>query len=141
MQRFSILIPALLALNFLSSCAHHRDVRPGPNGVHRVVIPTEDTDQAATNGMNQAEHFCQERYKNHAVVVSENKTYTGSMKEEDYKRGKTVSKVAQAVGGAAFVFGGKNESNAGGIVGLGGGIADGVLGKGYQFNMEFKCAN
>lgn len=73
--------------------------------------------------------------------MEEKKAYTGKMKEEDYRTGKTVSKVAQAVGGAAFVFGGKNESTAGGIVGLGGGIADGALGKGYTFDMSFKCAN
>lgn len=35
------LIASILSL---ASCAHHRDVRPGANGVHRVVIPTEDTD-------------------------------------------------------------------------------------------------
>ena len=132
----------LLAISFFfAACAHHRDVRPGANGVHRVVIPTEDTDAAARNGMDQAEHFCQERYQNHAVIVDEKKAYTGSMKEEDYKRGKTISKVAQAVGGSGYVFGGQNERTAGGLVGLGGAIGDSALGKGYEFSMNFKCAN
>jgi hypothetical protein len=61
------------------------------------------------------------------------------MNEKDYKTAKTVSKVAQAAGGAAYVFGGRNESNAGGIVGIVGGIADGLLGKGYSVDMKFKC--
>lgn len=61
------------------------------------------------------------------------------MKEEDYKTAKTVAKVAQAAGGAVWVFGGKAEREAGGIVGLGGGIANGAIGNGYSVDMKFKC--
>ncbi|MCB0411916.1 MAG: hypothetical protein KDD22_05280 [Bdellovibrionales bacterium] len=37
------------------------------------------------------------------------------------------------------VFGGKRESDAGGIVGLGGIAGDSVLGKGYTVKMKFRC--
>lgn len=88
--------------------------------------------------MSQANHYCKQSQKQ-AVVIDEKSTYTGSMKEETYQTTKTASKVATGVGGAAWVFGGRNESNAGGIVGLGGAVADGIAGKGYTFEMRFKC--
>ena len=39
------------------------------------------------------------------------------------KKGKTIAKVAQAAGGAVWVFGGKQEKNIGGIVGMGGAVS------------------
>ena len=53
------------------------------------------------------------------------------MNEDTYNKSKTASKVASAVGGALWVFGGKNESTIGGITGLGGAVANQALGKGY----------
>jgi hypothetical protein len=129
---------ALIALFLMASCAHHRDVRPGPGGIHRVVLATEDTDEGGRDAIAQANHFCKQSNRQ-AVIIDEGSKYTGSMKESDYKTGKTAAKVATAIGGAGYVFGGKNERTAGGIVGLGGGIADGILGNGYTVEMKFKC--
>lgn len=129
---------ALVAL--ATGCAHHRDVRPGADNLHRVVIPTDDTEAANRDAVKQANHYCEEkRGGKSAVIVEENQKYTGSMDESSYKTAKTASKVAQAVGGAGYVFGGKNERTAGGIVGLGGGIADQAIGNGYTVDMKFKC--
>lgn len=130
----------LLSFLFLASCAHHRDVRPGADGLNRVVVATEDTDEGSRDAIKQANHFCkEERGGKSAVFVNEEQKYTGSMDESTYKTAKTASKIAQAAGGAAYVFGGKNEQTAGGIVGIGGGIADQALGKGYSVDMKFKC--
>ncbi len=123
----------------LISCAHHRDVRPGADGHHRVVVTGEDTESGAQDAIKQANHFCKENGGGYAGFTKEDKKYTGSMDEGSYKTAKTASKVAQAVGGAGYVFGGRNERTAGGIVGLGGGIADSALGKGYTVDMQFKC--
>lgn len=131
---------SVFAALFLSSCAHHRDVRAGAEGVHRVVIQTDDTEEAARDAIQQAEHYCSERAGGKsAVFIEEDKKYTGDMKEDDYKKAKTVAKVAKGVGAAGWIFGGDNERKAGGVVGLGGGIADGVIGKGYTVEMKFKC--
>ncbi len=119
-------------------CAHHRDVRPGTEGLHRVVIQTDEKEEGNREAIKQANHFCKERNQ-YAAFVEENQKYTGDMDEASYKKGKTIAKVAQGVGSAAWVFGGKNESNAGGIVGLGGGIAGSALGNGYTVEMKFKC--
>jgi hypothetical protein len=128
----------MIFLTFLFGCAHHRDVRPGSEGLHRVVVKAEQKDEGYRDAMSQANHFC-EQQKKYAVIVDEKSSYTGSMNEDTYQKTKTASKIAQGVGGAAYVFGGRKESNAGGIVGLGGAIADGVAGQGYTFEMRFKC--
>ena len=61
------------------------------------------------------------------------------MNEKEYNRAKTTAKVVTAVGGAGVVFGGDNERKAGGVAGIGGGIADSAIGKGYRYTMRFKC--
>ena len=50
-----------------------------------------------------------------------------------------ASKIASGVGAAGMIFGGKNERNAGGAIGLGGVVAGGVAGNGYRYKMTFKC--
>lgn len=131
-------ILSVLSLLFVAACAHHRDVRPGADGVHRVIVRAEETDEGSRDALSQANHYCKEYNKN-AAILDEGAKYSGSMDESDYKTAKTAAKVAQAAGSAAYVFGGKNERNAGGIVGLGGGIADQAIGKGYTVEMKFKC--
>ena len=123
---------------FFVGCAHHRDVRPGANGVHKVTLQHEDTEDGARDAISQANHYCEQSGK-HAAFIDESKKFTGDGSEADYKKGKTIAKVGQAVGSAAWIFGGKNESTAGGIVGLGSGIYGSALGKGYNVTMTFKC--
>lgn len=138
MNKLIVSFSVFMSFLFLTGCAHHRDVRPGADGIHRVLIHTDNKEEAGQDAIRQANHFCEQQNK-YAAIVDEKNNYVGSMKEEDYKNAKTAAKVAQAVGGAGWVFGGKNESTAGGIVGLGGGIADSVIGKGYTVEMRFKC--
>ena len=128
----------ILTSAILVSCAHHKDVRPGADGIHRVIVTSEDNEKGARNAIDQAQHFCEQRNQS-AAFVSEDKKYTGDMDEKDYKTGKTVAKAAQAIGGAVWVFGGRAERNAGGIVGMGGAVGDQVLGKGYTVDMKFTC--
>ncbi len=130
---------AVVAIPFiLVSCAHHRDVRPGEDGLHRVVVRTEDKEAGSRDAISQANHFCEQR-KLAAVFVNETQNYTGDMDEQNYQTGKKISKVAQVVGGTTWALGGKRESNIGGIVGLGGTAADAALGEGYTVTMTFKC--
>lgn len=123
---------------FLSACAHHRDVRAGVDGIHRVVITSDDKEKGAREAIRQATNFCEER-KLSPAFVNEDTQYKGDMDEKDYNTAKKATKAAKILGGATYVLGGKTESNVGGIVGLGGVVADGVLGKGYSVEMKFKC--
>ena len=127
-----------LSLGILAACAHHRDVRPGANGIHKVVSQSEDTAEGSRDAISQANHYC-EQFGKKAAFVEENQKYTGDMDEKTYKNAKRATKVAKVVGGTAWVFGGRNESNVGGLVGLGGAAGDAALGNGYTVQMQFKC--
>ncbi len=118
----------------LTSCAHHRDVRPAEDGLHLVQFNTEEKGEGFHDGMSQANHFC-DQFKQKAYQVSESSQYVGSMEESTYNTGKTVTKVAKVAGTAGYIFGGKKESDIGGTATVG----DAVLGEGYQYQMRFKC--
>lgn len=129
---------ASMATLFVAACAHHPDVRASADGTHRVVIATDDKEEGSREAIRQANSFCKERNMT-AAFVNENSQYQGDLDEKDYKMAKKASTAAKILGGTTYVMGGKNESNVGGIVGLGGAVADGVLGKGYNVEMKFKC--
>ncbi len=131
---------SVLTLGFLvlASCAHHRDVRAGADGVHRILVTNEDKEGGARDAISQANHFCEQRGLS-AAFINEDAKYTGSMDEKNYKTAKTASKAAQIIGGTVYGLGGTKESPIGGLVGLGGAVADSALGKGYSVEMKFKC--
>jgi hypothetical protein len=131
---------ALLALTAfaLAGCAHHKDVRPGADGVHRIEVQAEDTESGTRDAIAQARHYCEE-HKKEAVFLKEDKKYTGDLDEETYKTGKRIATVAKGAGAGVFVFGGRKERQAGTAAGIGGAIGDDVLGKGYTVDMRFKC--
>ncbi len=116
-----------VALITMAGCAHHRDVRPSDDGVHRVVVRSEDTEAGSREAIEQANHFCKQSNQ-YAAFVKEDNKYTGDMDEQSYKNAKRVSKAVQAVGGMT-----------GGMVGMGGAVADDALGEGYTTEMKFRC--
>jgi hypothetical protein len=128
----------LMMLGLLASCAHHRDVRPGVDGVHRVLIKTADGDAGAQEAIEQANHYCKKHNKE-AAFITEQKNYVGDMDEKDYKAAKKATTVAKTIGGFGYALGGKKESNAGGLIGMGGVVGDQVLGQGYSVEMKFRC--
>lgn len=139
MKKMTILsFVSVAVLLFTAGCAHHRDVRAGAEGVHRVVVKTDNEADGTRNAINQANHFCEQRGLS-AAFVNEEKKYEGAMDQKDYEKAKAASRVAKTVGGAAYVFGGKRESGAGGLVTLGGAAADAALGEAYRIEMQFKC--
>jgi len=138
LKKLGLTVLALGVLGLITNCAHHRDVRPGADGVHRVVIQTDNTETGSQNAIKQAGHYCSSK-KKEAAFLNESQDYTGDMNEQDYKNAKRMTKVAKTVGGAVWVFGGKRESDLGGLVGLGGQAGDAALGKGYTVEMRFKC--
>ncbi len=130
---------ALLAVSIIGfGCAHHRDVRPGANGDHKVVLNQEDKEEGYRDAMSQAEDYCQQFHKA-PVIVNEGTKYQGNMDEGTYQKAKTASKVAQAAGGAIWTLGGQTESTVGGVAGLGGSVARGALGNGYRYELVFRC--
>lgn len=126
-------------LIFMVNCAHHKDVRPGTRGVHKVVVTSESQEQAQRNALDQANHFCDKRFEQAAAVQKEKTEYVGDMDEEDYKMGKTASRVLQVGGATAWALGGRRESNAGMVATGAGTMVGAALGKGYRTKMIFQC--
>lgn len=130
-----VVVSTLLLM--ITSCAHHRDVRPGEE-THKVIIQTSSKEEGSRMAISQANHYCKQSGKQ-PVFTEEDQKYTGDMDEKSYQAGKKASDVAKVIGGTAYTLGGKNEKNAGGLIGLGGLAADAALGKGYTVTMSFKC--
>lgn len=124
---------------FLQSCAHYPDVRPSGKGLHTVSFLTERKDDGFQQGFAQAKSYCDDVHEKRAVHVSEKSKYVGNMDEKKYNSYKTASKVTSAIGSAGVILGGEKQKQVGGATMLGGGIADGALGKGYRYTMKFRC--
>jgi hypothetical protein len=61
---------------FAVACAHHRDVRPGVDGINLVVVQTEDSEDGSRNAISQANHYCKEQGRKSAAFITEEKKYT-----------------------------------------------------------------
>jgi hypothetical protein len=129
----------LFCLIVLAACASHKDVRPGEDGVHRVVVRGYEKSSVERSAIKQANRFCKKSDK-YAAFISENTKYTGSMEEKTHNTVKKVSRAATVGGGMMGVMGGAAESSIGeGIFGAG------VVGQAfldddaYTADMKFKC--
>lgn len=129
----------VLTLFLISSCASYDHVRPGVDGIHRVVIRGEEKEAVERDSIDEANNYCKE-YNKMAAFVSEDTKYTGSIDESTHKTVKKVSNAASVGGGMMGVLGGKKESNVGsGLFGLGI-VGNAVLdGDAYTSDMRFKC--
>ncbi len=131
----------LLALLVLVSCAHHRDVRPGADGLHKVVVRGEDREQSERSALSQARHFCEERNLD-AAIVTEKTDYKGSMDEGTRETIKRASDVATILGGTmkGRSRANPNDTEAGDVVQDAGRVGHAVTGgDDYLTEMTFKC--
>jgi hypothetical protein len=101
-----------------TACAHHRDVRPGVNGVHRVVLQCDDRQQGAREAISEANHFCEQNGR-HAAFLKERQKYSGSMDENSYRTAKGITRGARTAG----VMGARNRSSSNlGLITVSGGM-------------------
>jgi hypothetical protein len=127
----------ITTLTVLSSCAHHKDVRPGADGIHRVVVKA-DGDEGQRNALDQAKDYC-DQFNKSIGIIEEKQTYTGRADQDTYENGKAIANVLKTVGGVTSVFGGKAERDAGHVGIVAGAGTDAAFGKGYTVEMKFKC--
>lgn len=128
--KFSIV---LISASYFSSCAHHRDVRPGAEGVHRVMTHDQERSSSERNALKQAEHFCKEQGK-YAAIIKEETKYTGSMDEATRDTLRKASTAAIILGGASGTHGDPSPVRTAGQVG---GIM--TSGDDYVTDMSFRC--
>lgn len=137
----SILASAL----FVSACHHHRDVRPGVNGVHKVKVQSGDQRLSSRDAIDQANYFCEQRQQ-YAAIINENTQYVGTMNEATYNALRTASTAATVAGAGtgayAFASGKSSKSKttkAAALATAGGALGKAVVTDGYMTEMTFKC--
>lgn len=140
-QRASLLRFILFSLFVITftSCAHHRDVRPGAEGTHTVVVRGGEKESAEREAISQANHYCKQ-FDQYAAFVNENTKYTGDMDESTRKNVRNASKAAMVVGSGMGVLGGRKERGAGAVVGGAGTVGHIMTGEdAYTSEMKFVC--
>ena len=136
-----LLSTALLFL--VASCAHHRDVRPGYDGVHSVLVRSQEKEWADREAISQANHFCSQRQLAPAFIDESNR-YNGEMDEgtrDTIRRASTVAMVLGGVGAAGgYGYGHRGSRDVGTVLGAAG--TTGMImtgGEVYEARMTFKC--
>ena len=138
-MKFTAKMVMILSLMTLASCASHTHVRPGADGIHRVVIRGLEKEKVEQLAISEAKSYC--GVKNLSPAFTEEKTsYTGSMDESTHKMIGKISKAAAAGGGMIGAMGGQKEKNVGQGV-FGAGVVGSTLQdeEAYTSDMRFKC--
>lgn len=131
----------IFAALFLAGCAHHRDVRPGADGIHSVRTREPNKERAERSAISQAEHYCESMGDKHPAFFNENTKYTGTMDEGTRDTVNKASKAAMILGGAAGTMGRSSSTRGAGTVVGAAGTAGHVMTSGddYEAEMKFKC--
>jgi len=116
------------------------DVRPGPDGIHSVMLLADDRGDGARTALRQAKRWCK-RDKQDFVVHEEMVTFICDMDEVDYIRARQLAAAAQAAG-TVTSSSADEDSNAetiGDILQAGGIAAEAALGECYEVEVLFEC--
>ena len=129
----------LLVLLTAAACAHHRDVRPGTDGINHVVVRAHDKTSAERSAISQAEDFCDESHR-HPAFTEERTTYTGTMDEATRDTIQKASEAAILIGGTGTAIG-RDGTRTGSEVLGGAGTVGSVMTNGddYTSDMKFRC--
>ena len=118
------------------------DVRPGPDGIHSVMLLADDRGDGARMALRQAKRWCK-MDKQDFVVHEEMVTFICDMDEADYIRARQLAAAARAAG-AVTSNTSNEESNAdtiGDILQAGGIAAEAALGECYEVEVLFECVD
>jgi len=128
-QLFFILLMAAV----VQSCAHSRDVRPGPEGVNSVVVRASTEEDAERGALSQAEHFCGKTKTKPRVVDDKGTVYNGQMDE-------STRKLVRSGSQAVWMMGSSDPTSSRSVLGQAG-QAGMVMTSGddYRAEMKFRC--
>ena len=134
------MVKVVLGLSVFVTTGCVGDVRPGPDGIHSVMLLTDDRDDGARMALRQAKRWCK-RDKQDSVVHEEGIFFICDMDEADYIRAKQLAAAAQAAGTVTSSTS-EEDSNAetvGDILQAGGAAAAAALGECYEVEILFEC--
>lgn len=140
-MKSSLSLMFLSGFIFVAGCAHHRDVRPGADGVHHVVVRAQDKGSAERDAISQAEHFCQQSQKIPGII-EEKTVYTGTMDEATRDTLRKASMAAQVLDHTHVNHGTETPvvHSGPGVLGKAGRVGTVMTnGDDYRTEMKFKC--
>lgn len=132
----------MFALIFSMIFACVRNVQPGADGVHRVVLFTDDRENGTVASLRQAKRYCKKDKKDFAVDHKKIE-YICEMDEADYIRAKNLAQAAQIAGNMTSMSSDEdsNQETIGDVLAAGGAVADASLGECYKVKLVFQCVD
>ena len=129
-----------MAMLFSTACVG--DVRPGPDGIHSVMLLTDDRDDGARKALRQAKRWCKKEQQDF-IVHEEMITFICEMDEADYIRARQLAAAAQAAGSVTSSTSDEdsNAETVGDILQAGGAAAEAALGECYEVDLTFECVH
>ena len=118
------------------------DVRPGPDGIHSVLLLTDVQDDGSRMALRQAKRWCKKEQQDF-VVHEEMISFICDMDEADYIRARQLAAAAQAAGSVTSSTSDENSNaeTVGDILQAGGAAAEAALGECYEVEILFECVD
>ena len=117
------------------------NVVPSSDGVHAVVLMTDNKQEGALFAKNQAKRYCKRKEKKQYYVEDQAISYVCEIDEVKYIRAKKAAAAAEMAGIATSTA--SNQDSNGELVGdvlaSAGMIANATLGDCYEVKMHFVC--
>lgn len=117
------------------------NVLPAADGVHSVVLMTDNKPEGTSYATRQAKRYCKRKEKKQFYVKDQLISYVCEMDEQKYIRAKKAAAAAEMAGLATS--GASSEDSNGELVGdiltSAGAITDATLGDCYEVKLHFVC--
>ena len=117
------------------------NVLPSADGVHSVVLLTDDKQEGTYYAMRQGKRYCKRAEKKTFYVEDQTVSYVCEMDEQKYIRAKKAAEAAELAGLATSTA--SDEDSSGQIVGdiliTAGAVTDATLGDCYEVKIHFVC--
>lgn len=132
--------PFLLCVSLLGFTGCVGDVRPGPDGIHSVLLLTDDKAEGSRGALRQAKRWCK-RDDQQFVIHEEITAFVCDMDEADYLRAQQLAAAAQAAGSVTSSSAEEDSrtETIGDILQTAGIAAEEALGDCYEIELLFEC--
>ena len=118
------------------------NVLPSADGVHSVVLMTDNKQEGTFYAKNQAKRYCKRKQnKKNYFVEDQTVSYVCEMDEAKYIRAKKAAAAAEMAGVATSTASDEDSNGelVGDILASAGAITDATLGDCYEVKMHFVC--
>ncbi len=128
----------LMMLTFLGCMPN---VLPSADGVHSVVLMTDNKQEGTFYAKNQAKRYCKRKEKKQYYVEDQSISFVCQMDEAKYIRAKKAAAAAEMAGIATSTASDEDSNGEliGDVLASAGAITDATLGDCYEVKLHFVC--